>query len=160
MTGFIGTIDMDITGLSALMTMSDDILRDPLSQPIVEHKILSNEFALETLLFYLSCVVDDSAFQMVNMIKAFMQQVSARFFTTNTTGAIHDNIFVLFVLHHVNSHRQLVAESVAWNFNRIFEMTHFQLVVISHIDHHSFGIFHQFIHLLRIHIMSFLFHAE
>jgi hypothetical protein len=43
MTTWVNTIGVRICRLSALMTFGDDILCNPLSQPLVKYKILSDE---------------------------------------------------------------------------------------------------------------------
>ena len=53
MAGIIPAVGMRISRLSALMAMCDHILSDPFSQPLIENKILTNEFAFHSLVFHL-----------------------------------------------------------------------------------------------------------
>ena len=69
MAGFIHTIDMCIAWFAALMAFGNDIFGYPFSQPVIKHKILSNEFVFQSFFFYLLCIIDDAAFQMKNIFE-------------------------------------------------------------------------------------------
>src|SRR5262245_59580258 len=75
MTAAIHAVGMRIGRLAALMTPGDNVFRDPLSQPLVEHKILPDELALQTLFLYLSCIVDDSSLEVKHVVEPVVQHV-------------------------------------------------------------------------------------
>src|SRR5436190_16653996 len=104
MAATVDTVDMCICRLPALMASSNNILCDPLSQPVIEHKIFSNEFIWQTFLLYFLRIIYNSSFKMEYVFKSIMQHKGACLFTTDTTGAIHDNILIFFILHHIHGH--------------------------------------------------------
>ena len=72
MTGFVGAVHVGVGGLSALVTMRDDIVGDPLAHAFVEDEILSDETVLQTLRPHLPCVVDDPAVQLIHVFETMM----------------------------------------------------------------------------------------
>ena len=160
MAGFIFTIGMRISKLPALMTMRNNIRCYALSQPVIKHKIFTNEFTIYIIFFSLPCIINDATFQMKNIVEAIVQHVSTCFLTTYTTCTIHDDILFLFILHHVNCHGQLFPESVTGYFDGIFKVAYFKLIMIAHIYHHGVRILQQGIHLYRIYIPALFFHTK
>src|SRR6185295_12599813 len=106
------------------MTMRNDLIGDPFTQPLIKHKILSMKFIGQSLLLYLVSIMNNAALQMKNIPETFVEHESRSFFTTNATGAIHDDVFVAFITHHINRHGQLFAKCVAGDLDGIFKMTH------------------------------------
>src|SRR5688500_14269520 len=104
MTGCVGAIGMRISGPATLMTNSNDLFTDSFSEPAVEYEILAPEFIGQSLCFHCVGIMDDASFEVVYIAEAVMQQVCACFFTTDATGAIHDDVRVFFIFQHLCSH--------------------------------------------------------
>src|SRR3954463_2743112 len=113
-----------------------------LPQPIVEHEILTDKFTFKIILFDLFSIVYYAAFKMENIIKTIVKHISAGFFATYAPGTIHNNVFIFFILEHVNSHWQLLPESIAGNFYRVYKMSHFIFIMVAHIDDNGIFILH------------------
>ena len=64
---------------------------------LVKHEVLANELVAQAR-FLGAVVFDDTAFELVYVVVAFVAQVSAGFFATDAAGAVHHNgaFFVLF----------------------------------------------------------------
>src|SRR3954470_9701358 len=77
MTRFVRAIRMRVARFPALMAVGNDVVSDPLTQTLVEHEILAYELALQTFGFDLSRVFNDSAFELVDVLKTFMLKVGA-----------------------------------------------------------------------------------
>ena len=104
MTGIIYTIHVCVSRFAALMTMSNDLIGDPFTQPLIKDKILSVKLIGQSPLLYLVSIVNNAALQMKNILKSFVKHEGRSFFATDATGAVHDDIFVSFVTHHINRH--------------------------------------------------------
>jgi hypothetical protein len=104
MASVVGTVCMIIGWVTTLVTTGNNIGRNTLPQPVVEHKVLSNELAVEPVFLYLFGIIDNAAFQVKNILKPMMQHVRTGFFTTDTTGAVHNDIFIFPVFQHINRH--------------------------------------------------------
>ena len=63
MTAIIFTVGMRIGRLAALMAFGNNILCDPLPQPVVKNKILTDEFTFQSFLLCLAGIIDDPTFQ-------------------------------------------------------------------------------------------------
>src|SRR5690606_1325630 len=93
MTAFVGTIYMRVARFSTLVAIGYDVICDTFSQTMIEYEIFSDKFALQSLLFYLTCILDDSSFELVNVFEPLMFEVSTCFFTTNTSSTVHHQFF-------------------------------------------------------------------
>ena len=62
----------DISVLATVMALGYHFFCDPLSQPVVEHKVLPVEFIRKLFVFYFSRVIDDAALKMKNIAKTIM----------------------------------------------------------------------------------------
>src|SRR6476646_9049418 len=98
MTAFISAIHVRISWLAALVTGSNNFISDALAQPVIKHKVFPVELIFQTLLFYLLRIVDDTPFEVIHIFETRMQHKSAGLFATDAAGAVHDNVFILFVL--------------------------------------------------------------
>src|SRR5690349_19016115 len=105
MTGIVHTIHMCIGRLAALMTMSNDLVGNSLSQTLIKNKILSMKFYIEPFFFGLVHIIDNAALEMKYILKSFVQHISRSFLATDTAGTIHNDILVFIFLHHIGGHR-------------------------------------------------------
>src|SRR5215213_4670268 len=105
MTCFVGTVYMCIGRLSTLVAFGNNLICDPLSQPVVKDKVLSMEFYSQALFFYLVGIVDNTTFKVKYIFKPLVQHISTGLLTANTAGTVHNNVFILCLLQHVRCHR-------------------------------------------------------
>lgn len=66
--------------------------------------------------------------------ETIMLHPGAGFFTADTAGAVHDDIFIFMFLHHLNGLRQLIAKSICRDLQRVLEMADLILVMVAHIN--------------------------
>ena len=59
-------------GLAALMAISNNLIRNPFSQPLIKYEIFAVKFILQSFFFYLVSVVDNATFQVKNIFKSFV----------------------------------------------------------------------------------------
>src|SRR5689334_3698985 len=104
MTGIIYTVHMGIGWLAALMAMSNDLFGDTFAQSLIKNKILPVKFYTQIFFFGLVHIIDDTTLEMKDIFKSFVQHISRSFFTTDTAGAIHNDVLVLVLLHHFCCH--------------------------------------------------------
>ena len=88
MTSFVCTVDMGITGRTALVTTGNNIIRNHLTSTIVKNKILSNKLVVQALIFYLSRIFNDTAFKLVYPFKPLVFEIGTCFFTTDTYNTL------------------------------------------------------------------------
>ena len=112
MTRFVFAIRMRRALFAALKTAADDFIRNLLAETIVENEIYAFEFIFQPLISDLTHVFDNSAFEMKNFFKAFVEQIGARLFAADSARAVHYYGLIFFVFEHFSRHRQLLAESV------------------------------------------------
>src|SRR5690606_7145581 len=101
MTPVILAIGVIITGFSALMAGSDDIVGDAFSQAFIEHKVLSDKEVFESPGPDILRILDDTAIELKYLLEAQMFHPRTRFLTANTSGTIHQELFVFLVFHQV-----------------------------------------------------------
>src|SRR5690242_717669 len=99
MAGIINTIYMGITRLAALVTMSDDVFRDPLSQPFIKYEVFTDKFILKVLFLRLIAVMNNAPFQVEYIFEAMVKHKGRGFLAADASGAIHDDILILLILH-------------------------------------------------------------
>ena len=73
-------------GFLAEVTSSDDF---------VKNEVLSLKFILQPLLFYLVCIVDDSALKVPHVGKSIMLEPGTRLLTPNAASTVQCHFFVL-----------------------------------------------------------------
>src|SRR5215203_509025 len=105
MTAVISTIYMGVGWLSTLVAFGNNLICDPLSQPIIKDKVLSTEFYSQALFLYLVGIIDNTTFKVKYVSKSLVQHISTGLLTANTAGTVHNNVFVLCVFQHIGSHR-------------------------------------------------------
>src|SRR5450432_519674 len=132
-TSAVFTICMGIGGLTALMTMGNDLFRNGFPQPFVEYEIFPVEFIFKTIFFDCIGIMNNAALQVKYFLESAMQQVGAGFFATDTPRTIHDHRLVFMVFQQFHSLRKLIAERVTGNFHGPVKMTHFKFIMIAHI---------------------------
>src|SRR5690606_7202939 len=59
MAAIVFAIGVIIARCAALMASADDVIRNPFAQAFIEHKVFSNEFVLQSLIFYLAGIFND-----------------------------------------------------------------------------------------------------
>ena len=84
-TALIPAIRMGVCRLTALVTTGDDLPADPFPKTIVKDKVLAPELVLQPLLLHLIGIIDDSPFQVEDIVKALVKQVSAGLLATDPT---------------------------------------------------------------------------
>src|SRR5690606_23953789 len=135
MTSFICTIRVLIAWFSALTALRDDIVGNTFTESVIEHKVLSDEFAWQSLLLHLTGVFDNSTFQLINILKSFVFEIRAGFLTTDSACTVHQQVFIFFVFGELLfNDRERFAERVHIRSDRIYEMADFTLIVIPHVD--------------------------
>lgn len=73
MTALVLTIGMRIGRLSALVATGDDLPADPFPQPVVEYEVLASELILQSLFLHRIGIMNDSAFEMEDIVETLMQ---------------------------------------------------------------------------------------
>src|SRR5574340_928426 len=130
MTSFIGAISMRVALRTTLVTVTYYFFSYLLSQPAIKYEIFSKKFIWQIFFFYFIGILDNATFQMIHIFKTTVQHIGACFFTTDATRAIHNDVFVFFVLQYINRQRQLRPKSIRRDFYSIFEMTYFIFIMI------------------------------
>src|SRR5688572_26888208 len=101
MTGIIHTVNMSICWFTTLVTLGNDFISDPFTKSLIKDEILPMKFITQVFLPYLVSIVDNPALQVKYILKSFMKHIRRRFFTTDTTCAIHDDVCIFLILHHI-----------------------------------------------------------
>ena len=154
MAAIVQAVSMGVARRAALMTVRDNVIGDPLAHPLIKDKVFTNEAHRQPLLAGATGVLDDATLDVPDLIEAVMLHPGAGFFTANAAGAIHDNFLVFMVLHHFHGFRQLVAEGIRRDLQRVFEMAHLIFIVVAHIDKHGIRIVKHRVDLSRLEIVS------
>ena len=97
-------VGMGICGLTALMTGRYHIFRDPFAQAVVKYKVFPDKLRLQPLLFDLLCIINDPALQVEDILKSFVEHIGGSFLTADTAGAIHDDVLIFMLPHHIHRH--------------------------------------------------------
>src|SRR5690606_23391545 len=144
MAGFISTVNVSITRLTTLMTMRYDIFRNALCSSLIKNKVLSNKFVFKFFLLYLTHIVNDPPFELINIFKTFVFVIRTCFFTSYSPSTVHHQVFILFMHFQIFlNNRQRVSKGIhIWGYG-ILKMSDFTFVVIPHIDQHRIWIFYQ-----------------
>ena len=94
------------------------------------------------------------------VFKSIVQHEGTGLLTADAARTIHDDIMVLFILHHIHYHGQLLTKSITWYLYCFFKMPHFIFIMIAHVNNNGLFFLQHVIHLLCIYISTFIFHAE
>ena len=117
------------------MTGGNYIIRDPFSEAFIEYKVLAEKLIGNSHFFGLSGIFDNSTIQLINIFIAPVFHIRRSFFTTNTSGAIHDDMFLLGIAEHFCYHRESVTKCFHRRQDCFFEMPDFTFIIVTHIDH-------------------------
>src|SRR5690554_655530 len=98
MATVISAIGMVVARFAALVATGNNIRSDALAQAMVKHKVFSNKFTFQFFGFYLAGIFNNTSFKLIDIFEAFVLKKGTCFFTTYASGAIHQKVFVLFVL--------------------------------------------------------------
>ena len=101
MAGLVGTVHVGVAGISALVALGDDVVADPFSSSVVEDEVLSEELILEVQVLYLTCVFNDPAFKLIDILEAFMLVIGTGLLTTDAPGTVHHQFLVFLVVFQV-----------------------------------------------------------
>ena len=66
------TIHMGVARLSALVTIADYSVVNTFSHTVIKYEVLSNEARFDTVLFYLACILDNTAVELIYILKTNM----------------------------------------------------------------------------------------
>src|SRR5690554_2174649 len=105
--------------------------------PVIEYKAFALPQAL--LLRNLLEVLENAAFQVVNLVKTLLFQVCRRFFTTNATCAEHGHFLVLCRIQILAYVFGELPERIRGRINSVFERANFHLVLIAGIHQQYIG---------------------
>ncbi len=136
---FVGAVGMIVVGRAALVAAGDNGIADPLAQPLIEYEIFTDKLVGQTLCLHLPGVFDDAAFELENILKTLVLQVSAGFFAADAAGAVHHDVFVFLICQEFRHVGQFLAESIHIGCNSAFEMADFAFVMVAHINQDGIG---------------------
>src|SRR5258705_1071512 len=84
-TAFVTAVGMCVGRPAALVTTGNDLLADAFPQAVVEDEILPPELVFQPFFLYGIGVMDDASFQVKDIVKPFMQEIGAGFFTADAS---------------------------------------------------------------------------
>src|SRR5688572_17634135 len=93
----IRAVGMCVGFISTLVAHTDDLIAYPFAKPVIENKIFTDEFRLQSLSFKLTCIMDNTTLQLVNIFKPFVFQVCACLFAAYTSCAIQKDFLIFFI---------------------------------------------------------------
>src|SRR5688572_16269155 len=134
MTPVVLTVRMVVAGRTTLMTMCNNVRTNPLTQSFIKNKVLTNELVLKSLSLDILGVLNDTAFELEDVFKAEVFHPRTGFLASDTTGAIHQQVFILLIAHQVFGNLKFFPESIYVRANRSFETSDFTFIVIPHIN--------------------------
>ena len=105
MAVFVGAINVVVAGLAALVAVRNNGIADTFAETLVEHEIFTDKLVAQTSCFHLPGVFDDAAFELEHVLETPVTHISAGFFATYATGAVHDDFFVALVGQEVGYER-------------------------------------------------------
>jgi hypothetical protein len=132
-------IGVIIARLPALVAMGNHIVGDALAQAFIEHEIFADEFVFKALLFYLACVFDDAAIELIYVLEAAVLHPRAGLFAADAARAVHQQILALVFVQKIFRYLQLLPEGVYIGADGSPEMAHFTLVMVAHVDDQRVG---------------------
>ena len=154
MAAIIFTVGMAVARRTALVAMRDNLIRYTFAHPLVKNKIFANKTHRQALLARLTGVFNNSALDMPDFVESVMFHPGTGLFTTNAAGAVHDDFFIFMCLHHLDCFWQLLTEGICRNFERVFNVPHFILIVVTHVDKQCIGIVKHGVHFRRLQILT------
>ncbi len=88
-------------GLFTEMAGRNDFVTDSLAETLIKDEILPFKLILQSLFFYLPCVVDNATLQVSHIFKAIVLEPRARLLATNPAGAVQCDFFILMNPEHL-----------------------------------------------------------
>lgn len=129
----VGAVDVGVAGLAALMAAGDDLVADALAQAFVKDKVFAAKLIWQPLLPGVVGILDDAAFQLIDLVKAFVLEVGRGFFAAYAAGAVHHDVLVAVRLEDFLDDGQRVPEGVHVGGDGSLKMPHLALVVVAHV---------------------------
>ena len=80
MAGIVHTVYMCISRLTTLVAFCNYFVCNALSKTLVKYKIFSVKFIGKAFLLYLIGIIDNTTFQVKNLLKPFVKQIGRSFF--------------------------------------------------------------------------------
>ena len=115
---------MRVAGLATYVALCYDIFRNTFAQAVIKHEVLSPELVFQPLFLYGIGIMDDAPFQVKDIGKSLMEEISAGFFTTYSSRTVHDDVLFPVVRQHAGRHRQLLSESIRRHFDSLVIPAH------------------------------------
>jgi len=125
---------MMVERLSTLVALRYYVIRNALCQAFIKYEVDAFELIVQALLLYLVRILNDAAFQVINIRKTFVLEEGRSLLATDATGAIHRDVFISLAIEHLLYHFYLLAECIGIRKNGVLEMPHLALIVIAHVD--------------------------
>ncbi|STI76528.1 Uncharacterised protein [Escherichia coli] len=125
---------MAVARRAALVAMRDNLIRYTFAHPLVKNKIFANKTHRQALLARLTGVFNNSASICQTLLNplCFIQALA---FSQRMPPVQYMTIFFIFMcLHHLDCFWQLLTEGICRNFERVFKVPHFILIVVTHVD--------------------------
>src|SRR5690554_4721267 len=145
MTGVPGAIGVGVAGTTTAAAFAQYMGRYAFAQAFIKHKILSNETRFQSPLLYFSCISNDAAMQLVHVFKTMVAQPGAGLFAAHSSGAIQENLLVLFLLQFVDHQFYFFPKSVGGGTPGVDKVTDFAFVGIAHVHHHYILLLREFV---------------
>ena len=89
MTPLVDTIGMGVGGLSALVAACDHIFGNTLREPFVKNEIFSDKKIIQLLFFDLTSIIDDTPFEVKNILESLVEHISRGLLAANASGTVH-----------------------------------------------------------------------
>ena len=159
-TAVVLAVGMCIAGFAALVAVADDIVCNAFAEALIKYKVLAFEFVGDALLAGFVGIFDDTAFEVIYVLKTVVEQVCRCFLAADTAGAVHHDVLVLLIFQHVYRHGQLFAEGIGRHFYGAVKMTYFIFVVIAHIHDNGIRIGADLIEGCCIEVLALAGHVE
>src|SRR6056297_4079545 len=101
---------------------------------MIKNKILTYKLIFQFLLFNLASIFNNTTFQLIYILEASMLIVCAGFFTSNTTGTIHYQVLIFFIIFKILFYNwQRIPKSIYIWLDCSLKMTNFTFVMVTHI---------------------------
>ncbi len=154
MATVIFAVGMAIAGRAALMAMRDNLIRDSFAHSLIKYKVFADKANGKPLRARATGVLNDATLNMPDFIETVVFHPGAGFLTTNTAGTVHHYLFICMFPQHFNRFWQLFTKRIRRDFQSIFEMADFILIVVAHINKDRVRIVQHRIHICRLQIIA------
>ena len=154
MAAIIFTISVAVACGSALMTMRDNIFRNPFAHALIKNEIFADETYRKPLFTRLAGIFNNTPLNVPDFAKSVVLHPGAGLLTADPARAVHNDLFIFMLLHHFNRFRQLVTERVCRDLQRILEVPHFIFIVVAHINEYRVRIVQHGVHFCRFQVIT------